>query len=395
MKKILFAMDSLGVGGAEKSLITLLNILSNKNYKIELILIREEGLFLTQLPSSISILRNVNPLQFLGVSPKNISFYIKNGIPFLFKKIYRYQKAKKSHTLAIPQALWKFWEKDIKVLDTEYDVAISYLEGITNYFVIEKVNAKKKFLWIHNEYSKLKYNNFFDYSFFKKADNIVTISELCKQDLIKNFPELSNKFIVLENITNADKIKQLAEESINDNSMFTKVKGLKLLSIGRLAPQKAYDLALQAAYILKENNINFTWFIIGEGPMRKSLEELRKNLQLDKHIYFIGLQTNPYKYMKQADIIIQSSRFEGKSIAIDEAKVLCKPIVSTNYNTIKDLIQDKKNGIITNMTAEDLSNGIKELINNDKLRNTLIKNLKQEANNNINEINKYIQLIES
>jgi len=129
--------------------------------------------------------------------------------------------------------------------------------------------------------------------------------------------------------------------------------------------------------------------------MRKSLEELRKNLQLDKHIYFIGLQTNPYKYMKQADIIIQSSRFEGKSIAIDEAKVLCKPIVSTNYNTIKDLIQDKKNGIITNMTAEDLSNGIKELINNDKLRNTLIKNLKQEANNNINEINKYIQLIES
>ena len=152
MKKILLVMDSLGAGGAEKSLITFLNILPQDNYKIELILIRKEGLFLSQIPKHIQLLDKINPLQFLGVSPTNIIFYIKNGFSFFLKKIYRYQKAKRNKKgLAIPQALWNNWRRDIKDLNREYDVAISYLEVFTNYYVIEKVHAKKKILWIHNE----------------------------------------------------------------------------------------------------------------------------------------------------------------------------------------------------------------------------------------------------
>lgn len=395
MKKILLVMDSLGAGGAEKSLITFLNILPQDNYKIELILIRKEGLFLPQIPKHIQLLEKIYPLQFLGVSPTNIIFYIKNGFSFFLKKLYRYQKAKKNKKgLAIPQALWNSWRRDIKDLDREYDVAISYLEGFTNYYVIEKVHAEKKILWIHNEYNKLKYNKDFDYNYFRQADNIVTISDLCKKDLVHNFPDLANKFIVLENISDTNRIKELAKENITDE-IFTKSNGVKLLSVGRLSPQKGYDLALKAASILKSKNINFSWFIIGEGALKNDLEELKQKLQLDKNVYFMGLRSNPYKYMQQADIIVQSSSFEGKSIAIDEAKILCKPIVSTNYNTVQDLIQNNINGIITEMNPESLSNGIINIIIDKDLRYKLIDNLRKESNDNTKEIDRYIKLIEN
>lgn len=395
MKKILLVMDSLGAGGAEKSLITFLNILPQDNYKIELILIRKEGLFLSQIPKHIQLLEKIYPLQFLGVSPTNIIFYIKNGFSFFLKKLYRYQKAKKNKKgLAIPQALWNSWRRDIKDLDREYDVAISYLEGFTNYYVIEKVHAKKKILWIHNEYNKLKYNKDFDYNYFRQADNIVTISDLCKKDLVHNFPDLANKFIVLENISDTNRIKKLAKENITDE-IFTKSNGVKLLSVGRLSPQKGYDLALKAANILKLKDINFSWFIIGEGAMRNDLEELKQKLQLDGNVYFMGLRSNPYKYMQQADIIVQSSSFEGKSIAIDEAKILHKPIVSTNYNTVQDLIQNNINGIITEMNPESLANGIIKIIIDKDLRDKLTDNLRKESNDNTKEIENYIKLIEN
>lgn len=109
----------------------------------------------------------------------------------------------------------------------------------------------------------------------------------------------------------------------------------------------------------------------------------------------MGLRSNPYKYMQQADIIVQSSSFEGKSIAIDEAKILCKPIVSTNYNTVQDLIQNNINGIITEMNPESLSNGIINIIIDKDLRYKLIDNLRKESNDNTKEIDRYIKLIEN
>ena len=123
--------------------------------------------------------------------------------------------------------------------------------------------------------------------------------------------------------------------------------------------------------------------------------ELKQKLQLDKNVYFMGLRSNPYKYMQQADIIVQSSSFEGKSIAIDEAKILCKPIVSTNYNTVQDLIQNNIKGIITEMNPESLSNGIINIIIDKDLRYKLIDNQRKESNDNTKEIDRYIKLIEN
>lgn len=394
MKNILFVIDSLGVGGAEKSLITLLNCLPKSQYNIDLLLIRNEGLFLKQLPQEVNRLTNIFPLQFLGISTSNIIFYLKKSPIYLLKKIIRYQLAKRNKKLSTNQSLWKLWKKDIKPLTKKYDTAISYLEGIPNYFVIDKVQAKKKILWIHNEYTKLNYNKFFDTEYFNKADKIVTISLLCKKCLVENFPCIpENKFEVLENISNTNYIKKLAEAQINDPTFINR-KGSILVSVGRLVKQKGYDIALKSAFILKEKGISFSWFIIGEGPLRNELEQMSHNLGLENYVHLIGIRSNPYPYIKQADIIVQSSRYEGKSIVLDEAKILQKPIISTNYDTVKDVINNNINGIITEMSAEALSSQIIKLINDVDLRNKLINNLKEEAINNQSELYKYLHIID-
>ena len=185
----------------------------------------------------------------------------------------------------------------------------------------------------------------------------------------------------------------MAEEDITDPLFENRQKQLTLLSIGRLYPQKNYQLAIDAAKIIKDKGIYFKWYIIGEGVLRESLEKQINNLSLQDNIILLGLRSNPYPYIKQCDIIVQSSLFEGKSIAIDEAKILCKPIVATNYPTVYDVITDKKNGLISEMAPVALAEKIITLYNDKDLSKSLSNNLKEETIDNTAEIEKYIKLI--
>lgn len=391
-KNILIHIGGLGAGGAEKSLVSLLSTLPAELYNIDLMILNKGGLFRNLVPENVNIIEPPFPYNCLGISPSNLRFYIKHPWCFV-KKIYSLFRLKRQAALPVGQALWPVWKSGIKMCQKKYDVAMSYIEGLPNYYVIDKVDAEKKILWIHNEYTKLGYDKDFDREYFGKADAVVTISELCKNDLIKNFPDLKEKFHILENITNPVLIKKMADEEITDPAFENKNEALKLLSIGRLYPQKNYPLAIDAAKIIKDKGIDFRWYIIGEGVLREEIEKQINTLSLQENITLLGLRSNPYPYIKQCDIIVQSSLFEGKSIAIDEAKILCKPIVATNYPTVYDVISDNKNGLIADMTPEALAEKIILLYNNRDLRENLSKNLKEEAIDNTSEIKNYIKLI--
>lgn len=391
-KNILLHIGGLGAGGAEKSLVSFLNTLPEDLYNIDLMLLNKGGLFWNLVPEHVNIIEVPLPYNCLGISPTNWKFYIKQSPKYLIKKIYSLFKLKKGGR-AIAQILWPLWKNEIKINMKKYDVAMSYIEGLPNYYVMDRVDAKKKILWIHNEYTKLGYDKDFDREYFKKADAVVTISELCRDDLVNNFPELKEKFHILENITNPMLIKKMAEEGINDSAFESMKNTLKLLSIGRLYPQKNYPLAIDAAKIIKDNGIDFKWYIIGEGVLRNEIEKQINALSLQDNIILLGLRSNPYPYIKQCDIIVQSSLFEGKSIAIDEAKILCKPIVTTNYPTVYDVITDFKNGLISEMTPDSLAEKIIKLYNDKDLMERLSNNLKEEAIDNTSEIENYIKLI--
>lgn len=167
-----------------------------------------------------------------------------------------------------------------------------------------------------------------------------------------------------------------------------------LVSIGRLNAQKGFDLAIKAAYKMKKDGLNYSWFIIGEGELEQDLRNQIDELGLNENVYLLGLRKNPYPYIQYADIFIQPSRFEGKSIVLDEAKILGKPIVATNYDTVYDSITNGVNGTICEFDENSLGDAIVTLLENKDIRYRYSTNLEKEIESDIESMS-YIKLFDS
>ena len=400
MKKVLFVISALNTGGAEKSLVNLLNLFDYSKYEVDLLLFKKEGVFIKQVPKEVNILDIPKTLKYLftpldieGI--KDISS-INAGIRRYIGTFYTKLKYKNNLSEG-KQVRWnKFYKSVIDNLSREYDVAISYMHGEAMYYVADKVKAKKKVTWVHNDYRATRLNKELDSPYYDKFDKIVSISEECINIFSDIFPELSSKTVCIPNLTSSSLIRKMAIDfmpneyiNIKSNDKYTKI----LLSIGRLSSQKGFDIAINAAKILKDKNINFIWYIMGQGELEKALNKQKKEVKLDDRIVFMGIRENPYPYIKNCDILVQTSRFEGKSVVLDETKILSKPIISTNYNTVKDQIIDGEEGIIVDLSAECIAEGIIDLINDDYKKDYLVSNLEKNEYGNENLINKYYELI--
>lgn len=394
MKKILIAIYNLYAGGAQKSLISFLNTIPKDKYVIDLFLLNKDGLFLSQVPEFVNIIEGDKTFQSIHHSLFDQKFFSVQDFSLWGKCLFSRLQSKKLKNLHREQSHWKTWKTYVNSLPEEYDCAIGYVEGVMNYFVMDKVKAKRKILWIHNVYTSLHYNISFDFDYFNQADYVVTMSESGVQSLQACFPSIKSKFIVLENISNGNLIKKLAKEPIKEEE-FNEFNGLKLLSIGRLMDQKNYPLAIATAAELRKRNIKFLWYVIGEGFDRPILEALIQKESLENCFKMIGLRSNPYQYMQIADMIVMTSKFEGRSIALDEAKILNKLIVTTNYTSATDVVTNGKTGLICKMTPQAVADAICELNSNKSLATHIISQLQVENWDNTNEVEKYYAAIEN
>lgn len=300
---------------------------------------------------------------------------------------------RRTKNIAIREQLtWKHLSKAFNELENEYDAAIGFLEKTATYFCVDKVKATKKIGWVHIDYDKLGMNPTFDRVYFNQLNHIITVSEECANVMKKRFPEEEGKVEVIYNIVSPTMINNMAKTETTDLYNREK-KETVILSIGRLHYQKGFELAIEACKLLIERGQQVHWYIIGEGEERESLTNLIKENQLEGNFTLLGLKSNPYPYIKQADLYVQPSRFEGKSIAIDEAKILNKPIIVTNFSTAKDQIQDRVNGLIVDRDSDSLAEGIQELISDSDLQKQLIKNLKEEKLGTEEEIKKLYKII--
>lgn len=388
-KKVLIAMTSLYNGGAEKSLVNLLNELPQDQYDIDLLLFKREGLYLKQVPSYVNILDTPRDIQLLYSSfHKAKKMFFPKFFGTLFSRLL-YGNSYKAKGVR-----WKyFYSKHIQQIDKKYDVAIAYISGEILWFVDEKVNAEKKITWVHIDYKAAKLSKECDYPHYKNLDAIVTISENCANILKEVFPEFADKIYNIPNITSSAVLRRRSEEFYPQEYQRSE-KQYKLLSVGRLAEQKGFDMAVSAAALLKKAGVSFDWFIIGNGPLEKQLERQMKKEGVEDCFKLIGVRENPYSYMKNCDLIVQSSRYEGKSVVLDEAKILARPIVATNYPTVKDQIIDGKEGIITEMSPQGIAAGIEKLLQNQGLVQQIKAYLLQHEYGNQQDVKKYIDLIE-
>ena len=390
-KDILFVIPSLGVGGAEKALVNLLNIMDYDKYNVDLFVFNHNGVFMKFVPEQVNLLSL--PQDYLDFSMslrKSIKTLLKKRkLNILKDRIFftkeNYLKRKEKH---IDQYNWRYMKDSFGILDKEYDVAIGYLEKSSIYFCIDNVKSKKKIGFIHSDYNKIGLNSDIDRKYFKYLDNIITVSKECAEVSKKEFPEYKRKINFMYNIISPKLIYDMSKEKIKlDNS-----NSIILISVGRLTNAKGYDMAIESCKKLVEKGYDIRWNIIGDGEERTNLEQRIKKNNLEDRFILLGIKENPYPYVRNADIYVQTSRFEGKSIAIDEAKILNKPILITNFSTAKDQISNGEDGLIVDMNVDSIVKGLEKLINDTDLRNKLTKNLSKEQLGTENEINKLYNL---
>ena len=393
-KNLLFVMNNLTCGGAEKSLISLLETIDYSLYNVDLFLFKHEGIFINKLPKEVCLLPE--PMNY-----KYFDMPIKKSLMELIKKrdfktsFYRmalgYLAKTENNGAIIEQRIWKYMSKSINEINKEYDAAIGFQEKNPIYFCVDKVKAKRKIGWIHTDYNKLGIDFRKEKVYFGKLDYIVTVSDELVNILKNNFPESEEKFICIHNIVSSKMIRKMSSEKVEFKTEGD--KSISLISVGRLAKEKGLDISLEAVDMLVKKGYDIKWYIIGEGNVRKELERSIKERNLEERIILLGLKENPYPYIRQSDIYIQTSRYEGKSISIDEAKILAKPIVITNFETADNHIKNHTDGLIAEMDSISVADNLEKLINDEMLRRKFINSLTEEELGTEDEIDKLYKLI--
>lgn len=392
-KNVLFIINNLNCGGAEKALISLLEEMDYSRFDVDLFLFKHEGMFMKSIPKEINLLPESENYRYfdmsLVIAAKELLKKLNTRI--LFNRVLFKFLLKTDNPSIYEQKGWKYVSSAFDKLEKEYDVAIGYLEKNPIYFCVDKVKAKKKIGWIHTEYSKLGIDKSIDNYYFSKIDNIFTVSNECKIDLEYMFPQYDRKIEYMPNIISEKRIKFLSKEEVTDIRF--DVGAINIVSVGRLEYVKGFDLAIEVSKILIKNGNKIKWYIIGEGSQRVFLENKIDEYDLENSFELLGEKENPYPYISKADIYVQPSRFEGMGISISEAKCLKKPIVITNFKAAKSQIKNDFDGLIVDIDAESIANGITLLINNQHIKNKFIKNLMDEHVENSLEINKLYEIM--
>lgn len=395
MKKILFVIDSLACAGAEKSLITLLSLIDYSKYEVDLQLFSYGGELEKLVPEQVNILK---PLEYMKFTSFSLKEAIIRGILNL-KLNYLFSRLKFSLTLrrgkfdnkTKARLFWEINKNCIEETLKEYDIAIAYAQGVPTFYVADKVKANKKYAWVNVSYYLEGLEKDYQRSKYKKFDNIVLVSDSAKEIFDEVYPEFKEKFKIIYDINNP---KIMVDMSKIGNRLPEEDKIIKLLTIGRLANQKGYDIALEACKTLKDKGIDFKWYVLGKGPLKKEVEQQIVKLGLEDYFILLGVTSNPYGYIKSADIYVQTSRFEGFGLAIAEARILNVPVVTTEFDAVYNQMVQRKNGIVTQMNGESVAEGIIELIENKELRADIIEYLKNEKKGNLEECKKFEELIE-
>lgn len=396
-KKILFIMPSMFIGGAERSLLGLLDVIDYSQYDVSLFLLRHEGEFLPLIPKEAKILA---PIKEYATFDVPIAGLLKS-------RLWRYGAARISGKLRLrhlkktqPETgIWAAMQYTSRSLlpllpdiPGEYDLGITFL-GIPD-VLLEKVNSRKKIAWNHTDYTILGPDKAYDRELYQKLDFVVSVSETCTGQLLKSYPELQEKAITIENVLSKRLVKLQAEasdvtaEMLNDGC-------IKLLSIGRFSDQKNFDNVPDICRRILEAGLDIRWYLIGYGGDEPLIRQRIQEAGMEDRVMILGKKENPYPYIKACDLYVQPSRYEGKAVTVREAQMLCKPVVITRYATSASQLEDGVDGVIVPMDNEGCAAGIAAVIRDEKLRQKLIENTKARDYTNAEEIQKIYRVMEA
>ena len=397
-KRIFISMHYLELGGAEISLIGLLQALDYSKYDVDLFVHRHQGELMSFIPKAVNLLPEITAYACIESPLTEAIRRGQLGVAWGRMKAKwrakRYQPRDASLSQnAVFQYIAQETEHYLPSLERygEYDLAISFLQP--HNYVLSKVKAKKKICWIHTDYTKVEFDVNAELPIWTAFDHIVSISPDVTRTFLQIFPSLEDKIVEIENILSSEFVRKRADEQNVSNEIPKKGNCINILSVGRFSEQKNFDNVPDICRRIREQGVDLYWFLIGFGNdslIRQKIHEAG----MEDYVILLGKRTNPYPYMKACDIYAQPSRYEGKSVTVREAQMLCKPVVITNYPTAKSQIQDGVDGVIVPMDNAGCAKGMTEFIKDKGLQDKIITYLHTHDYGNVAEIQKLEKLIE-
>lgn len=340
MKRILFIMESMCGGGAEKVLTNLLHNFDSSKYHISLLLLNASGPNICLIPNYVEV---------ISLNSKN-SFLVRAGL--LYARYFR-------------RALWKH-QTSRALGGRRFDTIISFMEGpatLLHSFLLH--HADRNITWIHtnlitNHWTKTLYSSpQEERDIYSRMDNIVFVSSGAKHAFQQLFGITEHLHVIPNIIDRTDIIKNADAETVT-HEQFT------ICNIGRLTEQKRQDRLIEVAAELKRRGVDFTVWILGTGKLEQKLKQLSKSLNVDDRVVFLGFKNNPYPYLKAADLFLLTSDTEGYPTVVCEALCLDKPVVSTKITGSDELLADGA-GILTSSEVTDIADQVERLIRNPDL----------------------------
>ncbi len=374
MKKVLFVMNTMGRAGAEMALLELLRRLNKEDIELSLFVLTGQGELLKELPEGIRLLNR---------SYDTCSVHTSEGKRHLTKQVLKAMFRRGTVLRLLPylvgqlmtmlkkgrilpdKLLWRVLSDGAERFEENYDLAVAYLEGGATYYVMDYVTAKKKVAFLHVDYRMAGYTRNLDKECYLKFDRIFPVSDEVKEAFLKEYPECTEKTEVFHNLINRERVISMAAQPGGFSEEFD---GYRILTVGRLVQQKDFAQSIRAMKLLKDRGIRTKWYILGEGDRRAELEALIKKLGLTEDFFLLGAVENPYCYMCQADIYVHATRFEGKSIAIQEAQLLGCPILVSDCSGNREQVEHEVDGLLCELTPEAICEGILKLLSSEEDR---------------------------
>lgn len=393
--RILINIHYMELGGAERALLGLLNALDSSKVDVDLFINQHTGEFMPLIPEKINLLPEKRGYNAIERPMKQILLEGQLGVLFgrlkAVRQHARYHETLSGNAKMMDNSAFQYMADGVQPFLPslgylgEYDLAISFVTP--HNIVLNKVRAKKKIAWIHTDYSTIHVNVEKELPVWSGYDYIASISPDCTRSFLKAFPSLEGKIIEIENILSPAFVRSQAE-LLDVSSEFSST-GINLLSVGRYTNAKNYDNVPDIAKRIVDAGFpDLHWYIIGYGGDEELIRRKISEARMQDHVILMGKKENPYPYIKACGIYVQPSRYEGKSVTVREAQILCKPVIVTNYPTAGSQIRDGKDGIIVPMDNENCARGIVEAMKNQELLNSIPQYLLSHDYGNENEVEK-------
>lgn len=349
MKHILFINGHLNTGGVERSLVDVLKHMDYKKYAVDLLLLEDTGDYVSELPPEVNVLfRDLhNTYGGFALSVRRCIaardwMCLQLRTLFLLRKIWGSRALKSAATLLLGEH--------------HYDCVIGFRPGICSDLAAYSVQTDRKITWWHHGEFNVDCAAYGDMC--SRMDAVAVVSQSCKEMLQGQLPGLADKLVYIPNMLDAVAIGQKAGNSPYTGDM------LHIVSVGRLAPEKHFENIIPVAKTLRDMGTDFVWHIVGDGPERSQLETLIAENDLKDHVILDGSKTNPYPYMKYADLFVHPSYVESQGLTVLEAMALGVPSVVTKSLGPCEFIEDGVNGILTEQNPNSLAEKILEMLTN-------------------------------